>query len=100
VATDGSVRSGDGTYSWIIDGLHSRVQLEGYVKAAQTGQDPTLMQMEMLGHLASLLVVKVIIQTEGIIVPKREIQLSGVIDNEAVLYSIQTAKLKGAGSCL
>jgi hypothetical protein len=37
---------------------------------------------------------------EGIIVPNREIKLSGVIDNEAVLYRIQTAKLKGAGLCL
>jgi hypothetical protein len=42
--------------------------------------------MEVLGHLASLLVVKALIQTEGIIVPNQEIKLSGVIDNELVLY--------------
>jgi hypothetical protein len=50
--------------------------------------------MEVLGHLASLLVVKALIQTEGIVVPN-QIKLSGVIDNEAVLYQIQTVKLKG-----
>jgi hypothetical protein len=44
--------------------------------------------------------LKALIQTEGIVVPDREIKLSGVIDNEAVLYRIQTAKLKGAGLCL
>jgi hypothetical protein len=43
VATDGSVQSGDGTYSWIIDGSHSRVCLAGHAKAAQAGQDPTSM---------------------------------------------------------
>jgi predicted heme/steroid binding protein len=100
VATDGSVRSGDGTYSWIIDGSNSGVHLAGHAKAAQTGQDPTSMQMEVLGHLASLLVVKALIQTNGIIVVNWEIKLSGVIDNEAVLYQIQTVRLKGAGLCL
>jgi hypothetical protein len=58
------------------------------------------MWMEVLGHLASLLVVKAIMQTDGIVTPDREIKLSGVIDNEAVLYRIQTARLKGAGLCL
>jgi hypothetical protein len=85
VATDGSVRSDDGTYSWIIDGSISGIRLAGHAKAAQTGQDPMLMQMEVLGHLASLLVVKALIQTDGIVVVNREIKLSGVIDNEAVL---------------
>jgi hypothetical protein len=56
--------------------------------------------MEVLGHLASLLVVKALIQTDGIVVVNQEIKLSGVIDNKAVLYRIQTAKLKGAGLCL
>jgi hypothetical protein len=37
---------------------------------------------------------------EGIVVPEWAIQLSGIIDNEAVLYHIQTARLKGASSCL
>jgi hypothetical protein len=58
------------------------------------------MQMEVLGHLASLLVVKALIQTDGIVVVNWEIKLSGVIDNEAVLYRIQMARLKGAGLCL
>jgi predicted heme/steroid binding protein len=52
VATDGSVQSGNSMYSWIIDGLHSGVHLAGHAKAAQTGQDPTSMQMEVLGHLS------------------------------------------------
>jgi hypothetical protein len=56
--------------------------------------------MEVLRHLASLLVVKVIIQMEGIVVSDHAIQLSGIIDNEAVLYQIQTVRLKGAGLCL
>jgi hypothetical protein len=43
VATDGSVWSGDGTYSWIIDGSNSGVLLAGHAKAAQTEQDPMLM---------------------------------------------------------
>jgi predicted heme/steroid binding protein len=86
VATDGSVQSIDGTYSWIIDGSNSGVCLAGHAKAAQTGQDPMLMQMEVLGHLASLLVVKALIKTDGIVVVNQEIKLSGVIDNEAVLY--------------
>jgi hypothetical protein len=86
VATDGSVWSRDGMYSWIIDGSHSGVCLVEHAEAAQTGQDPMSMQMEVLGHLASLLVVKALIQTEGIVVPNREIKLSGFIDNEAVLY--------------
>jgi hypothetical protein len=34
VATDGSVRSDDGTYSWIIDGLISEIHLAGHAKAA------------------------------------------------------------------
>jgi hypothetical protein len=42
--------------------------------------------MEVLGHLASLLVVKAIIQMEGIEAPNHNIQLSGVIDSEVVLY--------------
>jgi hypothetical protein len=69
VATDRSVQSGDGSYSWIIDDMHSGVQLAGHVKAAQTGQDLMSMQMEVLGHLASLLVVKAIIQTNSIVTP-------------------------------
>jgi hypothetical protein len=73
-------------YSWILDGPHSGVRLAGHAKAAQTGQDLTSMRMEVLGHLASLLVVKALIQTDGIVVPNRAIKLSGVIDNEAVLY--------------
>jgi hypothetical protein len=56
--------------------------------------------MEVLGHLASLLVVKALIQTDGIVVVNWEIKLSGVIDNEAVLYQLQTVRLKGAGLCL
>jgi hypothetical protein len=95
-----SVRSGDGPYSWIIDGSNSGVRLAAHAKAAQTRQDPTLMRMEVLGHLASLLVVKALIQTDAIVVVNREIKLLGVIDNEAVLYQIQTARLKGAGLCL
>jgi hypothetical protein len=54
---------------------HCRVQIEGHVKVAQTGQVPMLMQMEVLGHLASLLVIKAIIQMEGIIAPEHAIQL-------------------------
>jgi hypothetical protein len=56
--------------------------------------------MEELGHLASLLVVNALIQTNSIVVVNQEIKLSGVIDNEAVLYQIQMARLKGAGLCL
>jgi hypothetical protein len=44
----------------------------------------SLLQPQQL--LASLLVVKAIIQTDGIVTPDREIKLSGDIDNEAVLY--------------
>jgi hypothetical protein len=43
VATDGSVRSDDGTYSWIIDGSISGIRLAGHAKAAQTRQDPMSM---------------------------------------------------------
>jgi hypothetical protein len=43
VATDGSVRSNDGTYSWIIDGSISGIHLARHAKAAQTGQDPMSM---------------------------------------------------------
>jgi hypothetical protein len=80
--------------------LISGICLAGHAKAAQTGQDPMSMQMEVLGHLASLLVVKALIQTDGIVVVNWEIKLSGVIDNKAVLYRIQMARLKGAGLCL
>jgi hypothetical protein len=75
VTTDGSVRSSDGTYSWIIDGSNSGVHLAGHAKAAQTRQDPMSMKMEVLGHLASLLVVKALIQTDGIVVVNQEIKL-------------------------
>jgi hypothetical protein len=42
------------------------------LKAAWTRQAPTSMRMEVLGHFASLLVVKVILQTEGIASLKRK----------------------------
>ena len=85
VATDGSVRSPHGSFSWLIHGRSSGTQLSGYNTTTFTATPLSSLRTECCGYLGAVLALRALLTHHDLLDPLTPFTARAHIDNQALV---------------